>query len=1777
MKPMNPMLAKQSPKQAVKRWLALLMFAAAACIAGILAAVQPWQAEADPQPVGAVCAYLDADGTKPISSEGKQDVYDIDQVVEAIEELGSATFIKSIRLELYTDWNTKDAGRIVVGEGMTLYFDLNGHMLNRGKAGSYGDKWYAESEGEAVYVKKNGTLVVDGGTGTDAQRTHNGTLKDNNNFWSYSESGTDVIKGGLITGGACDDEHGSGGISLAGDSAKAYLKNVTVAGNLTDQWDSSYGHGAGVALHGEGCELVLDNAKVLYNHAEGTGGGVYVRKDGCTVKLQNGSEVSGNLGVLGGGGVYVDGNDCKLEIGSSKISGNLTHKDGGGVYFNCKRGSIDVLAGGEVSGNTANRDGGGIYDCFNGTAVTLKGERAKVANNIAKGDGGGIYLEDAATLTLSEGAVVTGNKASNGGGVYVNDSDTTIVLNDVTEIAENSTTAENGCGGGIYHNGSNGTVTLNDSSKIRANKTDEGSGGGIYSSYDGTEFILNDTSSICENYSGSDGGGALYLSDTSTVTLNGNATITNNKVASGGGAIYTSDSKNVITVNDDAKVYENNARYGGGFYINGGTTLKLNGNGLVTGNSATEGGAVFSNAAFTVVGENPDTCKILDNDCNIGASIYASGDLSLDNVTVGQTSTANLSARKTDIWYSNDGLNVKNFELNGVVKITGVCLERKQCITGGHLEAGSSVGVYAELGERKIAERSLVEGLVDDDGNQSALFSNYNRYKVVVKDDGIYQEIGSVKKTIRLYNEDGTKLLKTIDSTAWGEAQFDSTQYPDEAGQYPFWWDWERIGTEETGRSYPDEKNVISLDVKNEDMNLYAHYGPTYAVTLKYGDNVEETKKMTVGFKVVLTASDYKRDGIAPTSWKITTEDGSSWTVHNDESGKKASFTMPDSDLEIEAHYPALFKGVSVTIGESASYDDVITAVADENQKIAGVTTNKLEVEDAYGNKAQPDASALSSGFTYSIRVVSESKDKTSKKITYCVYLESDAVTSCDVNFPEDLTSDAISAYVSFPGMGTVKAEVDDVHLVEGFYSFDITADYVKPSDTAHTVAVKAANVNDASQTLATLSYRVAENGTVEIPAPEVTGWRFSGWDADGLPGCAALDKTTNTVTVSKPAGDVELTALLKPLASKVELGVDQLEKGKAFPSKLSSCKVTTYEEQDITDVANKDVSIDWKKADGSAAGDAVEDGTYAATITFGYSKEGDALDWLDDAVAFVNGSSPESFSIDADKGTATVSYLVTLGEEAAYDKADESDLTPVRINAVDEYKKYLPATIAYTLTNGTRLLTTIEWSYQTVPDEEAGGFKVEGVFKDKFGVSHKVSRGFTASFGAPTASVKAGTYTAAQQVTLEKGSDWVDSDQVDIYYAIGKAGASSAYGLTFEKYTDGSAIEVGESCALFTYAKRGELKSATASYVYTIKGEYSVKVNHGSACDSHDEAISAAVEGKTVYLQAEEPPAGKCFDKWVAADGAEIKFKDAASSSTSFTMPDADVVIEATYKDAPADPVVVAVADVELPSIAAGDALPVMAKARLADADGGELAVVTVQLQWAASDGTVQKALAKAEAGETYTVTAALALEDGSAAVLDAATRVTFAGKAAREQSGPDEAGKAMTASFAVRVPADSGGDDPAPAPTPDPEPTPDPDPTPTPDPDPAPSPDDQVTSVVYKGCTYTLAGGKLTLSKVNKKSKKRVVIPAKIKVNAKKVKVTKVRAKVFKGTKVATVIVKSPYLTKKGVKNCLKASKVKVVKVKVSAKKKANAKQLKKYKRYFAKANSGRKVTVK
>ena len=111
-------------------------------------------------------------------------------------------------------------------------------------------------------------------------------------------------------------------------------------------------------------------------------------------------------------------------------------------------------------------------------------------------------------------------------------------------------------------------------------------------------------------------------------------------------------------------------------------------------------------------------------------------------------------------------------------------------------------------------------------------------------------------------------------------------------------------------------------------------------------------------------------------------------------------------------------------------------------------------------------------------------------------------------------------------------------------------------------------------------------------------------------------------------------------------------------------------------------------------------------------------------------------------------------------------------------------------------------------------------------------------------------------------------------------------------------------------------------------------------------------------------------------------------------------------------------------------------------------------------------------------------------------------------------------------------------------------------------------------------------------------MTIPATVTINGKKFKVVKINAGAFKGKKIRTVtvsknietisakafngskatklIVKSKKLTKKSVKGSLKNSKIKTVQVKVGTKKQ-NKTYVKKYKKYFTKANAGRKVTVK
>ena len=108
----------------------------------------------------------------------------------------------------------------------------------------------------------------------------------------------------------------------------------------------------------------------------------------------------------------------------------------------------------------------------------------------------------------------------------------------------------------------------------------------------------------------------------------------------------------------------------------------------------------------------------------------------------------------------------------------------------------------------------------------------------------------------------------------------------------------------------------------------------------------------------------------------------------------------------------------------------------------------------------------------------------------------------------------------------------------------------------------------------------------------------------------------------------------------------------------------------------------------------------------------------------------------------------------------------------------------------------------------------------------------------------------------------------------------------------------------------------------------------------------------------------------------------------------------------------------------------------------------------------------------------------------------------------------------------------------------------------------------------TYkVLRNHKVEVVKCNAKSKKTLSVPKAAAYRGHSYKITGFKAYVLSGAKATTLVVKSPHLTKSGLKNSLRYSKVAKVKV---AKLRVSKTTYKKYRTYFKKANSGKTVHV-
>lgn len=256
--------------------------------------------------------------------------------------------------------------------------------------------------------------------------------------------------------------------------------------------------------------------------------------------------------------------------------------------------------------------GGGIYG-KNIQNLTIK--NCIIKDCEATTSGGGIYVTTGAsgqvngTLTLKDGARISGNSAKNGGGIAV-DSAKLIIEEDCAIGGEQlysgtdaskpkgNQTTSSGCGGGIYV-GKKAECTIKEGVKIQYNSADSGGatqygGGGIY-------VDSSDSASATDK-------GELTVEGTAA-----NPVVISNCVVTGssssGGGIY---SKGKVTL-EYAKLEHNKAQtngQGGGIYINEYAGACMLDNTTITGCEAISAGGgvyIFANRSLTLKGSTTIT------------------------------------------------------------------------------------------------------------------------------------------------------------------------------------------------------------------------------------------------------------------------------------------------------------------------------------------------------------------------------------------------------------------------------------------------------------------------------------------------------------------------------------------------------------------------------------------------------------------------------------------------------------------------------------------------------------------------------------------------------------------------------------------------------------------------------------------------------------------------------------------------------------------------------------------------------------------------------------------------------------------------------------------------------------------------------------------------------------------------------------------------------------------------------------------------------------------
>lgn len=401
-----------------------------------------------------------------------------------------------------------------IPEGKNVTMDLNGKTLTNNSS--------ENSEESLFKILTGATLTIEDGT-QDIEENSAAPVKTTSTGNKYGNTAS--YENGTLTYYVTESQVTDSNTGKTTETVYKYEVSVpTVPQEVSVGTLDGNGKGKPIFwMSGDAANLIIKGGKICNSSKSA----IYCDSSDSTVQIEGGYICGNSVNEIGGGAAISAEKPTTININGGYIYNNTSQGNGGAIY---SEGADVTVSGGYIFSNSArtNSEGGGGAIYAQGGSVALNG--GYLFDNSAKGGyGGAVYMKDG-TLTVSDSAVLAGNRSVKEGGIV-------------------GTGTLDAGGGAVALFGS--TVTIS-GGYITGNESEK-TGGGLYCrelsavTMDGGYVTNNKAQNIvCEGaHINWDGGGGIRLENNSKLALN-DGYITGNMACSGAGICVTGKSSDAL-------------------------------------------------------------------------------------------------------------------------------------------------------------------------------------------------------------------------------------------------------------------------------------------------------------------------------------------------------------------------------------------------------------------------------------------------------------------------------------------------------------------------------------------------------------------------------------------------------------------------------------------------------------------------------------------------------------------------------------------------------------------------------------------------------------------------------------------------------------------------------------------------------------------------------------------------------------------------------------------------------------------------------------------------------------------------------------------------------------------------------------------------------------------------------------------------------------------------------------------------------------------------------